>query len=64
MRSRGVFCLTCRGGVRLNQDVSALCRECRRGDQTLAVPLYCGECCLRENKCANCGSEIRLAPKR
>lgn len=57
MTTNKVFCLTCRGGVRLNQDPSALCRDCRT--EKLAVPLYCGDCCDRENKCANCGSEIK-----
>lgn len=53
-------CLTCGGGLRLNHAAGTLCRDCSKGDQSLAVPLYCFDCCLRDNKCANCGSPIRI----
>lgn len=53
-------CLTCGGAVFLNHATSPLCRDCgAEGGEVLAVPLYCLDCCNRENKCANCGSQVR-----
>lgn len=64
MAAKTFKCLTCGGGLILNHQVSTLCRFCK-GDHKdgLAIPLYCGNCCDRENKCANCGSPIRSSSK-
>lgn len=52
-------CLTCGAGVFLNHGATSLCRGCAKEESPLAVPLYCLDCCRRENKCANCGSEVQ-----